>query len=85
MPELMAGTEPFSVRSRSIAHVDDRTILEADDLGLAADEPPVQNLRAHAIGYGEEVDFLGCGNAEFDKEFFSRAQSVIPSACRTRR
>jgi hypothetical protein len=58
VPELMTGAEPFPVRSRSIAHIDDRAVLEADDLCLAADEPPVQDLRADAIGDGEEVDSL---------------------------
>ncbi|WP_370057488.1 hypothetical protein [Bradyrhizobium yuanmingense] len=85
MPELMTGAEPFPVRFRSIAHINDRAILEADDLSLAADEPPVENLRADAIGDGKKVDFLGLGNAEFDEELFGRPQEVIPSACRTRR
>ncbi|MHC2820429.1 hypothetical protein ACVMBY_003989 [Bradyrhizobium huanghuaihaiense] len=85
MPELVTGAEPFPVRFRSVAHIDDRSVLEADDLSFAADEPPVQDLRADAIGDGEEVDFLGLGNAEFDEELFGRAQEVIPLACRTRR
>nr|WP_246515534.1 MULTISPECIES: hypothetical protein [Bradyrhizobium] len=84
MPELMTGAEPFPVRSRPIAHMNDRAILEADDLSLAADEPPVENLRADAIGDGEKVDFLGLGNAEFHEELFGWPQEVIPSACRTR-
>ena len=79
MPKLMTSAEPFPVRSRSIAYIDDRAVLEADDLSLAADEPPVQYLRADAIGDGEEVDFLGLGNAEFDEELFGRPQEVIPS------
>jgi hypothetical protein len=84
MPELVTGAELFPVRSRSIAHIDDRAVLEADDLSLAADEPPVQDLRADAIGDGEEVDFLGLGNTEFDEELFGWPQEVIPSACRIR-
>nr|WP_249154677.1 hypothetical protein [Bradyrhizobium manausense] len=85
MPKLVTGAEPFPVRFRSIADIDDRSVLEADDLSLAADEPPVQDLRADAIGDGEEIDFLGLGNAEFDEELFGRAQEVIPLACRIRR
>jgi hypothetical protein len=74
MPELMTGAEPFPVRFRSISHIDDRAVLEADDLSFAADEPPIQDLRADTIGDGEEVDLLGLRNAEFEEELFGRAR-----------
>jgi hypothetical protein len=85
MSKLMTGAEPFPVRFSSVAHIDDRAVLKADDLCFAADEPPVQDLHADTIRDGEEVDFLGLGNAGFDEELFGRAQEIIPSACRTRR
>lgn len=64
MPEFVTCAEPFPVRLRSIAHIDDRAVLEADDLSFATDEASVQDLRANAIGDGEEVDFLGLRNAK---------------------
>jgi hypothetical protein len=64
MTELMAGTEPFSVRFRFIMDVDDGAVPEADDLRLTSDQSPVLHFRADAMSDRFEIDVFRVGYAE---------------------